>query len=251
MEKRYTIGEFRKLSGLTARTLQYYDEIGILTARRTAGGHRYYQEQDLSTLQKIVSFKFLGFSLGDIANFIHKDIWNEKDSLIFQHDLMKRKREQLNDVIRLLTLAIDQMEKGGILHTDIFISMINHVQMEDHHKSWMKSLVPAPYVDELFNRVKSNQEEIEKKAMNLFSRIKEMAFSDPTSRAVEQLVTELMEPATEVAGDDLERLEKLFATDLEGDPWLFPYPFSPEEEKWLEQVMMYYSEKEKIESGEA
>ncbi|WP_049661647.1 MerR family transcriptional regulator [Bacillus sp. FJAT-27231] len=163
MEKRYTIGEFRKLSGLTARTLQYYDEIGILTAKRTTGSYRYYEEQDLWTLQKIVSLKFLGFSLEDIANFIHKDTWNEKDSLIFQRDLMEKKREQLNDVIRLLNLAIDQMEKGGPLHTDIFISMINHVQMEDHHKSWMKSLVPAPYIDRLFDRVKSNQEKSEKR----------------------------------------------------------------------------------------
>ncbi|WP_156187000.1 hypothetical protein [Bacillus sp. FJAT-27231] len=85
----------------------------------------------------------------------------------------------------------------------------------------------------------------------MFSRIKGIAFSDPTSGTVEQLVTELMELATEVAGDDLELLEKLFATELEEDPWLFPCLFSPEEEKWLEQVMTYYSEKEKIESREA
>ncbi|WP_182917122.1 MerR family transcriptional regulator [Bacillus sp. PK3_68] len=244
MAKTFTIGQFKKMSGLTARTLQYYDEIGLLAAKRTSSGHRYYQESDLWILQKIVSLKFLGFSLEEIADFIRKDTWNEKDSLIFQRDLMEKKREQLNDAIRLLSLAIDQIERGGTLHTDIFVSMINNVQMEDDHKSWMKSVVPSPYIDELFDRIKNNQEEIEKRAMDLFSRIKELAFSDPKSSAVEQLVTELIELAAEVAGGDFHTLETYFATDLEEDPWLFPYPFSPEEEKWLEQAMTYYKEKE-------
>lgn len=90
MAKTFTIGQFKKMSGLTARTLQYYDEIGLLAAKRTSSGHRYYQESDLWILQKIVSLKFLGFSLEEIADFIRKDTWNEKDSLIFQRDLMKK-----------------------------------------------------------------------------------------------------------------------------------------------------------------
>lgn len=90
MEKNYTIDQFKEMSGLTARTLQYYDEIGILTAKRTAGGHRYYQESDLWALQKIVSLKFLGFSLEEITDFINKDKWNKKDFLIFQRNMMEK-----------------------------------------------------------------------------------------------------------------------------------------------------------------
>jgi len=128
--------------------------------------------------------------------------------------------------------------------------MVNNVQMEDQHKSWMKSLISDSYVNELFDRIKGNQEEIKKRAMDLFSRLEDTMFSDPKSSIVQKIAAELMELATEVAGDDLQLLENLAVTDLEEDPWLFPYPFNLEEEKWLEQVMNYFMAKEGVKSGE-
>ncbi|KZO01746.1 MerR family transcriptional regulator [Pseudobacillus badius] len=249
MEKHYTIGQFKKMSGLTARTLQYDDEIGSLTAQRTEGGHRYYLESDVHTLQKIVSLKFLGFSLEETADFINKDSWNEKDSLIFQRDMMEKKREQLNNSIRLLNLAIEQIETGGTLHTDIFISMINNVHMEKSHKRWFAAFMPEPRINALFDRLKSEQETIEKKSMHLFSRLKEAMDIDPKSSEVGELAAELMEFAMEIAGDELPLLEQIPAADLEEDPWLFPYPFTPEEEQWLKQAVNHYMEKEGIQSG--
>ncbi|PAQ15963.1 hypothetical protein CD798_04390 [Bacillaceae bacterium SAOS 7] len=80
--------------------------------------------------------------------------------------------------------------------------------------------------------------------MDLFSRFKEVMFSDFMSPQVEKLVHELLAMATELTGGKLSSLETLPVEDIPLDPWLFPNPFSPEEEKWLEQVMTYYMEKE-------
>ncbi|OZI11480.1 hypothetical protein CEW92_10940 [Bacillaceae bacterium SAS-127] len=80
--------------------------------------------------------------------------------------------------------------------------------------------------------------------MDLFSRFKEVMFSDFTNPQVEKLVHELLTMATELTGENLSSLETLPVEDIPLDPWLFPNPFSPEEEKWLEQVMTYYMEKE-------
>ncbi len=242
--KTYTIGEFGKLTGTSARTLQYYDEIGLLKAERTEAGHRSYKEEDFATLQKIISLKFLGFSLDETAKYLCNKNWDMKDSLVFQRDMMKKKREQLDDSIRLLNLAIEQIENNNKLDSQVYTSIINSVQMEEAHKEWMNSHWPEELVEQLYRRVKEDQEEYEKKMIDLFSRFKEIMFSDFTSPQVEKLVKEFISMANIIAGDDLSTLEKLAEKDIPLDPWLFPNPFSPKEEKWLEQVMTYYMEKE-------
>ncbi|MEO0395933.1 MAG: MerR family transcriptional regulator [Cyanobacteria bacterium P01_A01_bin.137] len=61
------IGELAKQTGLSIRTLHYYDEIGLLSAsQRTGAGHRLYSEQDIIRLQQIVSLRQLGFALSEI-----------------------------------------------------------------------------------------------------------------------------------------------------------------------------------------
>ena len=74
MEKHYTIGTFSKMTNITTRTLHYYDEIGLLTANRTESGHRYYTKKELITLQRIVSLKFLGYSLDTIKELLGKAV---------------------------------------------------------------------------------------------------------------------------------------------------------------------------------
>lgn len=66
-EKQISTGEAAKISGLTIRTLQHYDNIGLLPAsRRTGGGRRYYTERDIVKLEHIVFYRGLGFSLEQI-----------------------------------------------------------------------------------------------------------------------------------------------------------------------------------------
>jgi DNA-binding transcriptional MerR regulator len=66
-EKQYSTGEAAKISGLTIRTLQHYDNIGVLPASgRTEGGRRYYTEKDMVKLEHVVFCRGLGFSLEQI-----------------------------------------------------------------------------------------------------------------------------------------------------------------------------------------
>ena len=62
-----SIGEFSKRTGTSIRTLQYYDEIGLLKPEKNvSSGHRLYKGKDILELQKIVSLKVLGYSLEEI-----------------------------------------------------------------------------------------------------------------------------------------------------------------------------------------
>ena len=67
---KYKIGKVSKLTGLSLRTIRYYDEQGLLNAKRTAGGQRYYSDQDVVYLKRIVELKGLDFSLEEISRII-------------------------------------------------------------------------------------------------------------------------------------------------------------------------------------
>ncbi|MCR4676834.1 MAG: MerR family transcriptional regulator [Sphaerochaetaceae bacterium] len=68
--KRYRIGEISRLSGLTLRTIRYYGELGLLSEARSKGGQRYYTDEDLVYLKRIIELKSLGFSLEEIEKII-------------------------------------------------------------------------------------------------------------------------------------------------------------------------------------
>lgn len=68
--KRYRIGEISRLTGLTLRTIRYYEELGLLSGGRTDGGQRYFRDEDLVYLKRIIELKSLGFSLEEISKII-------------------------------------------------------------------------------------------------------------------------------------------------------------------------------------
>ena len=64
-----TIGELAHMSGVTVRTLQYYDKEGLLKpSSMSSGGRRLYSSKDMIKLHQILSFKYLGFSLDEIKS---------------------------------------------------------------------------------------------------------------------------------------------------------------------------------------
>jgi DNA-binding transcriptional MerR regulator len=69
------IGEVAQRTGLTQRTLRYYESVGLLApASRMEGGFRLYSESDLRRLEQIVELKrLLGFSLAEIRQILEAD----------------------------------------------------------------------------------------------------------------------------------------------------------------------------------
>ncbi|AKG03986.1 MerR family transcriptional regulator [Salimicrobium jeotgali] len=108
------VKEIAELAGVSVRTLHHYDEIGLLTpAKVTEAGYRVYSDKNLDTLQQILFFKELGFSLEKIKEIMHNPSFDRHQALISQRDMLYGKRDRLNRVITTIEKTI-QESKGEI-----------------------------------------------------------------------------------------------------------------------------------------
>ena len=97
-----TVNEVSKLTGVSIRTLQYYDKIGLLhPAEYTEAGYRLYDDAALETLQQILLFRELEFPLKDIKKIVGSPDFDRSKALAQQIELLTLKKEHLENLIDL------------------------------------------------------------------------------------------------------------------------------------------------------
>lgn len=135
----YTSGEFAKRAKVTIRTIRYYDKQGILKPSKVSdSGYRLYTDEDFVRLQKIISLKYLGFSLEEIvAMTINDDAEDIAHSLQIQRELIQKKirhlemmEQTLNDTSHLLEQRTD-VDWNSILNL-IHITNMEHALVEQY-----------------------------------------------------------------------------------------------------------------------
>lgn len=101
------INETAKLAGVTVRTLQYYDKIGLLKPSTvTDAGYRLYSDADMGILQQILFFRELDFPLDEIKSIMSDPDYNQALALTRQKELLLKKRERIDGLIGLLDRTI-------------------------------------------------------------------------------------------------------------------------------------------------
>ena len=102
-----TVKEVSDLTGISIRTLRYYDEIGLLRpAKVTEAGYRLYDRRSLEKLQEIMFCRELDLPLGDIKKMLEAPGYDRKKLLAEQKERLIRKRNRLNGLISLITDVI-------------------------------------------------------------------------------------------------------------------------------------------------
>ncbi|SFJ49842.1 DNA-binding transcriptional regulator, MerR family [Terrisporobacter glycolicus] len=102
------ISEVAKLTGITVRTLHYYDEIGLLKPSEiTESGYRLYSKDSLETLQQILFFRELDFPLNEIKEIMTNPNYNKREALNKQKELLVKKRQRIDSLIGLINNTIE------------------------------------------------------------------------------------------------------------------------------------------------
>lgn len=104
------IKEFAEFTGVSVRTLHYYDEIGLLKPAQIDEhtGYRFYDENSLLRMQEILFYRELDFSLKSIGEILSSPNYDKEKALAEQKKLLTLKKERLERLIS----AIDGAVKG-------------------------------------------------------------------------------------------------------------------------------------------
>lgn len=98
------------MSGVSARTLRYYDEIGLLKpARVTSSGYRVYGQDELDTLQQILFYREMDFPLEDIKKLLLAPDFDREQAFMNHLAELHKKRERLDTLIETVTKSVAAM----------------------------------------------------------------------------------------------------------------------------------------------
>ncbi len=129
----YTSGEFARKANVSIRTVRYYDQQGILKPTAvTEAGYRLYTDGDFLRLQKILSLKYLGFSLDEIRSMTvnDEDEGNIGQSLQLQLQLVRKRIDHLKLVEQTLEETSEMVRRGDGLDWNKILHLIHITNME-------------------------------------------------------------------------------------------------------------------------
>jgi DNA-binding transcriptional MerR regulator len=103
----YTVNKLARLSGVSVRTLHFYDEIGLLKpAYYGDNNYRYYEEAQLLILQQILFFRELGFQLSDIQRIISSHDFDKVKALESHKKILENNLDQTKQLIKTIDKTI-------------------------------------------------------------------------------------------------------------------------------------------------
>lgn len=110
----YTVKKLAKTSGVSVRTLRFYNEIGLLKPAYCGDNHyRYYEEEQLLMLQQILFYRELNFSLNDIQRIVASDNFNKIDALISHKQVLAQNLDRTKKMIKTIDQTIEHL-RGNI-----------------------------------------------------------------------------------------------------------------------------------------
>lgn len=133
----YTVGQLSKHTGVSIRTLHYYEKLGLLRpARNENNQYRLYGEKDILRLQQITILKKMHFKLNEIGEFLNQDaarsepestltLWN--NTLEQQLAVVKEQQERLSKVEHLLFSTIYAIRASGTISLDEMLGFIREL----------------------------------------------------------------------------------------------------------------------------
>src|SRR5438034_3401914 len=107
----YTVKQVARMSGVSVRTLHFYDEVGLLKpAYVGANGYRFYEEPQLLTLQQILFYRELGFELKQIKRILSRADFEKIAALQPHRKVLKKNLGRTDKLIRTIDKTIEHLK---------------------------------------------------------------------------------------------------------------------------------------------
>lgn len=177
------INEAAKTAGVTVRTLQYYDKIGLLKPSEvTEAGYRIYSTEDIGTLQQILFFRELDFPLDEIKKIMGNPKYDQSLALKRQKELLLKKRERLSGLIDLVDRTMKGEKAMSFKEFDTKeIENAKEQYAKEVKERWGGTEAYAQYESKSASYDKSKWNMIEGEGGNILRTFGEMRGTDPAS----------------------------------------------------------------------
>jgi DNA-binding transcriptional MerR regulator len=205
------VGELARRTGLSVRTLHYYDEIGLLSpAQHTASRHRLYGAPELLRLQQIKSLRQLGFSLEEIRRLLDDPALSPRGVLEMHAGRLRAQIAERERVATLLESLAASLTSAESLSVDTLIQAIEGITMIEKEFS-PEEMREIKARGEQLGEARIHEVEVEWPRLIAQVRAEMEKGTDPTSAPVRALAARWRELVGQFTGGNASIEQKLRA----------------------------------------
>lgn len=187
------INEVSKLSGVSIRTLQYYDSIGLLKpAGYTDADYRLYDDAAIERLQMILLFKELEFPLKDIKKIIDSPSFDKKKAVEQQIELLTLKREHIDNLLNLAR-GIKEIGVNKVMDFTAFDKEKIDEYAKKAKETWGNTEAYKEYEEKNKGRTDADNKNLMKDLMLIFTEFGGMKEMDPSDEIPQKQVKKLQD----------------------------------------------------------
>ncbi|WIY61055.1 MerR family transcriptional regulator [Bacillus arachidis] len=245
-----SIQELTKETGVTVRTLRYYDQIDLLRpSGKTEGGHRLYSETDVIRLQQILFLKEIGFSLKEITNMLVTGGFSLKESLEKQLKFVQEEQKKFTRMERILQAVVYSAELEGELNWKIMFELIQLSQQSPRIREMFQKQIFSDEEQKLLRNLPNMSEEDEnvREWVDILKQLRSFMTEgkDTSHDEVQEATKRLMAKCIEMANGDEAFLDKLWEVrkSKEDSQKMNMYPIEEELLAYMDEAFRIYDER--------
>jgi len=131
----YTVKKLATMSGVSVRTLHFYDEAGLLKpARVGANGYRFYEEAQVLTLQQILFYRELGFELKQIKRILGRSDFDRIAALESHRKVLRKNMARTRELIVTIDKTIEHLKGTKKMKSQEMFAGFDPKQQEKHEQ---------------------------------------------------------------------------------------------------------------------
>ena len=204
-------------------------------------------------LQKILSLKFLGYSLDEIKNLLNKTSFTVdlNESLSLHLQALEKEKKQIEQSMKSINRVIRLIEEEGTVDSNLILNLIHGMRTQHIQEEWMVRHMLTDIAEELEKKSEEDKISLDKALFQVSKEVKQLYGKPVEALKVQRMVKNYLEEVFSFIDDDLMR--KIAATKIEGEldiqelEDMAPSPFTEDEQKWFDQAMEYYIQQEEME----
>ena len=247
-----SIQQLTRETGVTVRTLRYYDQIDLLKpSGKTEGGHRLYSEADVIRLQQILFLKEMGFSLKETANMLVKGELDLKNSLEKQLRFVQEEQKKFNRMESVLQAVVYSVDVEGELDWKVMFELIQLSKQSSRIREIFQNEVFSKEEQKLLHNLPNMSKE-DPNVLEWVDLLKQFRTfmkdgKEVASDEVQGATKRLMQKCLEMANGDEAFLDKLWEVrkSKEDSQKMSLYPIEEELLVYMDEAFRIYDEREK------